>query len=191
MPNTENLCIICGKRKGMTSAQRNREGLGREFSDQCLPCHTEAGFENQHSDDAHDAVANGADPAEFTGGQATVDSIKKDMETCWICVPALNEAAKDYTPRAGTSRSGMRLTVPVRAAGKTKAEAVKAQLPEGYTATIRTVKGRTTLTAKGAVTLVLHWDAHRGGFSSGTAQATNGTAKRVRNASEALRAAGV
>lgn len=141
----------------------------------CRPCATEAGWENMHSDDGHEDG----------------DSEDADVAGCWVCYPELNLAAKPRSERAGSTRQGMRLTVPIRANGKAKAEAVKAQLPEGYTATIRTEKGRTTLRVKGAVTIVLNWDAYRGAFVSGTAQATNGTAKRVRNASEALRYAGV
>jgi hypothetical protein len=164
-PICQNRPMYTGKGPGVDEAPR--------LSEMCNFCYTEGGWENEHQDDAHQQGMQGS------------------IEGCWICHPELNLATKPASERAGTSRQGMRLTVPVRAAGKTKAEAVKAQLPEGYTATIRTEKGRTTLRAKGAVTLVIHWDAARGGFVSGTAQATNGTAKRVRNASEALRAAGV
>ena len=164
-------CPICEKRKMYTGTGPGVDRVtGHEM---CNFCYTEGGWENEHNDDAHEQ-----------GMQGKVDG-------CWICHPELNLAQKAKRNADGSSRVGMRLTVPIRATGKAKAEAVKAQLPEGYTATIRTVKGRTTLTAKGAVTLVLHWEAARGGFFSGTAQATNGTAKRVRNASEALRATGV
>lgn len=171
------------------------EGAGYAKSvELCRPCATEAGWENMHSDDGHDGIANGGGNAEEFGGQAELDRVIEAMKSCWICKPELNHAGFDPTVRVGTTRQGMRLTVPVRAPGKVKAEAVKAQLPEGYSASIRTEKGRTTLRASckfGGVKLVLHWDAARGGFVSGTAQATNGTFKRVRNASEALRATGV
>ncbi len=161
----------CGRKVGSgTAAGLDQDATGTL----CNAHYTEGGWENEHNDNDHSDPAN----ADYAA-------------KCWICHPELNLASKAKRETAGTSRAGMRLTVPVRANGKTKAEAVKAQLPEGYTATIRTVKGRTTLTAKGAVTIVLHWDAYRGGYSSGTVQATNGAAKRVRNASEALRAAGV
>jgi hypothetical protein len=93
-------------------------------------------------------------------------------------------------PRAGTSRAGMRITVPIRAAGKAKADAVKAQAPDGFKVTVSTKDGITTLRAKGAVNVTMIWDAARGAFLSGTAQATNGSAKKVRNASEGLRAMG-
>lgn len=177
------ICSICSIRPAMNTKQLRDLGLGRDFADQCRACHVEAEHENTHSDYGHDI--DGPDlpnDDDASGGR---------VKGCWICHPEINEALATYKARTGTSRQGMRLTVPVRAAGKAKAEAVKAQLPEGYTVTIRQEKGRTTLRAKGPVTLVLHWDAHRGGFAAGTAQATNGTAKRVRNASEALRAAGV
>jgi hypothetical protein len=60
------------------------------------------------------------------------------MKDCWICHPKLNLARKSKVERTGSIRVGMRLTVPVRAAGKAKAEAVKAQLPEGYASTTET-----------------------------------------------------
>jgi hypothetical protein len=85
----------------------------------------------------------------------------------------------------------MRITVPIRAAGRDKANAVKAQVPDGFKVTISTKDHVVTLRAKGAVNVTLTWDADRGAFQSGTAQATNGTAKKIRNASEGLRAMGV
>jgi hypothetical protein len=174
-PTCRNRPMYTGKGPGVDEAPR--------LSGMCNFCYTEGGWENTHNDYGHDVDGEAIE-------QAGQDEAGKRVDGCWICYPELNLAAKPRNERAGTSRAGMRLTVPVRAGGKAKAEAVKAQLPTGYTATIRTEKGRTTLRAKGAVTLVIHWDV-RGAFVSGTAQATNGTAKRVRNASEALRAAGV
>lgn len=121
-------CPICSTRKMYTGAGEKAPRL----SEMCNPCYIEAGWENTHSDNGHDVDADGNPTGEYTEG-------------CWICHPELNLAAKPASERAGTSRSGMRLTVPIRAAAKAKAEAVKAQLPEGYAVTIRTVKGITTL----------------------------------------------
>ena len=190
MPNIENLCVICAKRKGMTAKQLRDLGIGRDFADQCRACHVEAEWENTHSDYGHEGIANGGGDADEFGGQEEFDRVKAEMKQCWICVPDLNEAAKDYVPRAGTSRAGMRLTVSIRAAAKTKAQQVQAQLPEGFKATVRTEKGVTTLRAKGPVTIILRWNEN-GAFTSGTVQATDGTTRKVRNASEALRHAGV
>lgn len=77
----------------------------------CDPCATEAGWENVHSDDAHDALAQ----AIATNVYATwmTPAILADaastpgftMANCWICHPELNQAAKDYTPRTGTPRT--------------------------------------------------------------------------------------
>lgn len=168
-------CASCKTRKLYTGKGRGVHQAPR-LSDSCNFCYTEAGWENEHQDDAHQQGMQGS------------------VEGCWICFPELNLAAKDRdtarAPRVGTSRVGMRLTVSIRAAAKTKAQEVKAQLPEGYKVTIRTDKdGITRLTAKGAITIHLAWDGNA--FASGTVQATNGTARKVRNASEALRHAGV
>jgi hypothetical protein len=166
-------CPICQNRK-MYSGKGPGVDEAARLSEMCNFCYTEGGWENTHNDNGHED-ANSGEP---------------EMAGCWICHPELNLATRPArNAGAGTSRSGMRLTVSIRAAAKTKAEQVKAQLPEGYKATIRTEKGITTLRAKGAVTLVLNWEGNR--WIGGTAQATNGTAKKVRNASEALRAAGV
>lgn len=43
----------------------------------CLPCYTEADWENMHSDDAHDQM------------------LAEDPD-CWVCNPSLNEASDDY-----------------------------------------------------------------------------------------------
>lgn len=184
-------CPICQNRPMYTGKGPGADEAPR-LSEMCNFCFTEGGWENEHQDDSHDAIKNGgADAGEF-GEEEQLTAVLDMMKACWICEPKLNLAKKAKRETAGTSRTGMRLTVPVRAAAKAKAEAVKAQLPEGYAASIRTVKGVTTLKAAKAVGvgIVLRWDV-RGAFVSGTAQAGNGTTKRVRNASEALRAVGV
>lgn len=185
---TAKTCSICPNRP-MYTGKGPGVDQAPHLSEMCNFCYTEGGWENTHNDDNHDALKNGgADADEFETGELA--AILETMENCWICHPEMNLAQKPRNERAGTSRAGMRLTVSIRAAAKAKAEQVKAQLPDGYKATIRTEKGVTTLRAKGAVTIVLRWN-ERGAFTSGTAQATNGTAKKVRNASEALRACGV
>lgn len=188
-------CRSCKSRKiGTGNPGRGMYAETAEFArsvELCRPCATEAGWENMHNDDGHDGIKNGgADPSEF-GGQENLDGVLTAMKQCWICVPELNKAGMaPATERAGASRAGMRLTVSIRAAGRTKAEQVKAQLPEGFKVTVRAEKGTTVLRAKGPVNIVLSWD-QRGAYAGGTVQATNGTARKVRNASEALRYAGV
>ena len=169
-------CPICGNRPAYTgtSAKITIDEAPR-LSEMCNFCYTESGWENAHSDYDHE------------GNSATSEDDEKAR--CWICHPELNLATKPRSERVGTSRAGMRLTVSIRAAAKTKAQEVKSQLPDGYKVTIRTDKdGTTRLTAKGAITIHLVWDGNA--FASGTVQAVNGTARKVRNASEALRHAG-
>lgn len=134
----------------------------------CNLCLVEADYENVHSDDGHDE--------------------DNKVDGCWICYPELNQRtaadAKGARQSTGTSRVGMVITVPLRASGKDKAEAVKAQMPVGAQHTLRTVKGITTLkawTKEHAVKLV--WDA-QGRFDY---DASNGDAKKVRNVAAALR----
>ena len=55
------LCSICGKRRPTTKN-------GKDFKDQCDPCHIEAGWENTHGDANHAAIL-AADPADRTAEQ--------------------------------------------------------------------------------------------------------------------------
>lgn len=91
------LCIVCNTRPGMNAEQRRNQGVGIDFSDQCEACYVYAGWENTHSDDAHDAVAAG-DTDGFSGGQATIDRIREEMKDCPVCLG--NDPAND-TPRTG------------------------------------------------------------------------------------------
>lgn len=182
-------CPICQNRPMYTGKGPGTDEAPR-LSEMCNFCFTEGGWENTHNDDSHDALKNGGGDADEFGGQEQLDAVLQTMESCWICNPKLNLAQKPVSERAGTSRQGMRLTVSVRADGKTKAGQVASQIPDGFKVTVRTEKGNTILRAKGAVNVTLIWDAQRGAFRSGTAQATNGTARKVRNASEALRLMG-
>jgi hypothetical protein len=186
-------CEICGTRPvGKEARKAGHNGY-------CDPCFEEAGHENQHSDDAHDEISNGADVEEFTGGQETVDRIRKEMKACWICHPELNKASETYVPRAGVARKGQKLHVTLRASGETKANETIAQLPEGTEVAVSTSKASgTVLTIKLAEkTLTLVWDA-AGRYSypnSVLSLLTRGDAakgtktRKIRNVSEALRIA--
>jgi len=190
---TAKTCTICQNRKMYTGKGPGVDQAAR-LTEMCNFCYTEGGWENTHNDDNHDALANGGADADEFGGQENLDAALAMMENCWICFPELNLATKPRSENAGTSRAGMRITVPIRAAGRAKAEAVKAQVPDGYKVTIsakRDDASQIVLRAKGAVNITMIWDHDRGAFQSGTAQATNGTAKKIRNASEGLRAMGV
>lgn len=166
-------CEICQTRPVMPKGQMLQvHGVSFPY---CEPCLVEAEWENVHSDDAHQ-----------TGNQQIT------VAECWICHPELNKASADYVQRAGTSRAGMRMTVPVRASGLDKAAAVVAKLPEGYVHSVTKPSKRnggiTTLKAAKGVGdgIILKWDA-AGRFIYGPSTA-NG--KRVRNVSGAFRAIG-
>lgn len=138
--------------------------------DLCRPCATEAGWENMHADGEH------------------------DTESCWECHPELNRAGFDpnAAARAGTSRAGMRMTVPVRASGLDKANAVADRIRERFAVQISKPTKRNgqvtrlVLDNAGDFSLDLRWDA-AGRFLYGPSTA-NG--KKVRNVSGALRAIG-
>lgn len=140
----------------------------------CNLCLAEADYENVHSDDGH--------------GNSDEESI---VDGCWICHPELNQAANATARQSsGTSRAGMVITVPIRAAAKTKAATVVTRLGDGYATSVRTVKGITTLKASQAagVGVVLRWDT-QGRFLGGEA-GVDGTLKKVRNVAEAYRVLG-
>jgi hypothetical protein len=87
------LCIICGIRKGTTAN-------GKDFSDQCDPCHQEAGWENTHSDGNHGAF----DLEDLTAKQA------EEVDGCWICFPELNLAKKPAKAIGAKKAQGFRRT---------------------------------------------------------------------------------
>jgi hypothetical protein len=153
----------------------------------CIPCLTEAEWENQHSDYGHDAEGPESDDA--TERNARING-------CWICHPELNRASAEYKGRVGTSRLGIRMTVSLRATGREKAEQVASQLKKQVTSdvTIKNVRDGVVLkatvsTGNGAVdhdVMTLVWDAN-GRFTSNGSKLGKRT---IRNASEALRLVG-
>lgn len=92
--------------------------------------------------------------------------------------------------------SKKRITVPIRASGKDKAQAVAEKLTEarpGYAVSIRTAKGVTTLKVAEAEGegMVLRWSVE-GQFQYGSSTVTSGgKSSKVRNVSGALRAVGI
>lgn len=149
-----------------------------------------AGEENSHSDQAHDFIAK-ATPEELKVGagwtikrQADLDAhvaeVREEMKRCPICHPEIvaNSA------HSGSSRSGMKINVPLRADGRTKAVTVSEKLIATNDVKIRRFKGAEILTATlpgGELKLV--WDAQgRYQYAEST---FNG--RKVRNVSEALR----
>ncbi len=165
-------CEICNIRPVPSLQVRDNAGMSRDMK-YCVPCYEEAGWENTHAD-GHD--------------EENVD------EHCWICVPELNEAQREYAPREGTSREGMVVHVTIRATGVEKAAEVIAQLPSIESWDTKVAKptkrnGQVTklVFASTVQTFELRWD-FQGRFITGTVT-EDGKTRKVRNVAEALRLA--
>lgn len=165
------LCEICETRPIMSRQAKQAHGVDFPY---CEPCLNLADWENMHSDYGHKASSK-------TVVQQGSDEHNHRVEGCWVCFPELDETQREYTPRTGTSREGITLTVPARAAAKTKAEIVVTLIKGG---TVRQRKGFTTLTATIKGTEVkLQWDAQARFVAAGSTV----DGRKVRNVSEALR----
>lgn len=177
-------CEICKTRPKMVKAQmQQRHGVGFPY---CEPCLIEADWENVHSDDAHESYANGDwAPEKLEDGL----SLQAEMKDCWICHPELNQAAKDYQTRNGSSRKGIIMIVPIRATGQEKAKVVADRLADRFATRISTRKGITTLTLEhaGEVGFKLRWDGQGRYLYTESIATVNGKSRKVRNVSEALR----
>jgi hypothetical protein len=179
------MCIICGVRKGMSAKTRREQGLGKDFSDQCLPCYTEGGWENAHSDSAHDAM----NLAALTEEQAV------EVHGCWICYPELNEAK--MAPRTGRSRLGMEIVAKGTEIHKSQTFKVAAEAA-GWTVTMMSetyeldedATGEGTryyaTATRGESHISLAWDGRAYDYPASGAS-FNGKARKVRNLKEALR----
>jgi hypothetical protein len=181
-------CEVCETRP--TSKAARNDGLGH----MCAECYEFSGMENQHSDDDHDGVLElTADQTNFKNDieafRAWQQTVVNDMANCWVCHPELNKAAKEYVAPAGTSRKGMKMNVPVRADGATKAATVVERVTANTAASteVKVIKGVTTLIIDFMDTRVtLVWDT-RGGFDyPSSAVKTGAKVRKVRNVSAAL-----
>jgi hypothetical protein len=172
------VCRVCNLRsigtgKGIENDKDHAKALKI-----CIPCLEEAGWENRHSDDDHD------DPE----ASHSLD-LANDLDACWTCHPELNMASPEYVAPRGTSRAGMVMTVPVRAAGISKAEVTASKFAAIGTKSKITVENERTylsaLVKDGAITLV--WD-QRGRYDYNASSITvNGKTNKIRNVSEAHR----
>lgn len=169
-------CTICEVRPATAESPEGRL---------CKPCLAFADWENVHSDYDHKgARARGE----------KVDGAEYQLSECWVCHPELDESAEDYTPRTGTSRKGMRMTVTARANARDKAKQVAQQLPASYATGISTRNGIVTLKASKSLGegFVLCWDAQTGRFLYGQSKFYFGDPRKprkVRNAAAAIRQA--
>jgi len=191
----------------MTKSRRCVMGCGRPADSStpeglsCTPCDTKAGYENAHSDNGHDTIekltVKGSVFKTKAELEAWRDSERVFMAECWICDPSLDLSAKTYVERQGTSRAGVRHSVPLREAGQVKAAIVAEKLGESFHTEIKVAKkaDRVTLVAEGAgETMELLWDL-AGRFVTGTwsvnLDGAHDRIRLVRNVSEAYRVLGV
>ncbi|GAA2648493.1 hypothetical protein [Paractinoplanes durhamensis] len=163
------LCAICGKRR---PTSKN----GKDFRDQCDPCHVEAGWENTHSDGGH------ADILAVEEEQRT-DVQRKEIDGCWVCFPELNRAKRD--PRPGQARAGQ-----VVVAKGNKAEVFKAAAEAAeYRVDIETNDANRTVataTCRDGSWIQLVWNGAAYDYPNSSAK-VNGKERKVRNLAEALR----
>jgi len=193
-------CEICNLRPVPSLRVRDEAGMSRDMKF-CVPCYEEGQWENVHSDYSHEGFETVTVKGSSFKNKAELDAwkaeVREEIQRCWICNPELNEAKADYTPREGTTREGMVINVPIRAAAPVKAIITAARvagLDEIKSTEAAAIK---QLRAKGFVIevgkhgdaqltcarmgFVLNWDV-RGRFVTGTLGD-----KKVRNVSELLR----
>lgn len=209
---TKALCSICSLRPVPSLKVRQDAGMSSDM-DFCIPCFDEAGWENSHSDHAHEEIAK--DLAEIEAGakiarlkeiaksysikldrtQRTIPTITaailgslsefvQESKECWICRPELNKAKAEYAAReAGTSRKGQVIHAK-GSVGDKVAVVTTAIEAKGLTATVKTSKGHTVLTAEFAGSVLrIEWDA-KGRYQYGPSVFGK---NKIRNVSEALR----
>jgi hypothetical protein len=181
---TTKRCVSCNLRPQMTRSNPNFS----HGTESCEPCDTLGGWENAHSDAGHDDIDSyTVENTTFKTKaevKAYIAETKREMESCWVCHPELDQTRKDYTPRTGTSRKGMKLNVTRSQSAKEKAALVTMAIEGKGNGSVKvyTRKGVTTLTGKigDEITVKVVWDGAR--FSTGQ---ING--RKVRNVSETLK----
>lgn len=171
MNATKNLCSICGIRP--IGGGKSGGWEDKDFNKQqgyCNPCGDEGQMQNSHMN-GHESIGE---------------------NDCWLCHPELDETAKPYVRREGTSRAGMVVHVTIDAAALDKAFQTIAQLPEGFEHKLIKPTKRNGLTTKLTFhslgqTFELRWD-DRGRCLGGTIT-EDGRTRKIRNVAEALRLA--
>lgn len=170
------LCEICETRPVMSQASKLARGTSFPY---CDPCQDKAEWENAHSDHNHDGDHD-ATP---------------EKDACWICHPELDKTDADYTPRAGTSRAGMRMTVRRTLTGREKADMVASRVIRKYpidAAKVSTRKGIVTLKVETKEAgFTLRWTVDGRYDYAASKMVADGKEHKVRNASEALRLLGL
>lgn len=174
---SKKICTDCNIRpvgSGRTNNYEDRDYCVQQ--DLCMACGVEGQMSNSHHN-GHESIPEAE---------------------CWFCHPELDWSKENYVPRVGTSRAGMEITVPIRAAGQTKAIVIGARLSgveieagttEGAAIKALRSAGISIVTRKGVTTLKtgdakLVWDA-RGRFDY---DASSLGEKKMRNAAAYLRA---
>jgi hypothetical protein len=169
-------CGDCGRKADPNSPSDNR---------MCTAHLTEAEHENEHMN-GHEGF--GGEDENFTNDQ------------CWICHPTLNETKSASTAK-GTSRVGMRMTVPVRGAATEKVAAVQAKLAalpaDEVSVVVSFVEGEELVEMGimyGPIKIVLAWNSATGAYSYEHTQIqpeANARVAKARNVSAALRVLGL
>lgn len=205
---TKALCSICSLRPVPSLKVRQDAGMSSDM-DYCVPCFDEASWENTHSDFAHADI----NEFMATVDDATIAQLKEfakkfgvkldrtqrtkaaitaaireyaEIETthCWECHPELNKAKASYVARGeGASRKGQVIHAK-GSVGDKVAVVTTAIEAKGLTATVKTSKGHTVLTAEFAGSVLrIEWDV-KGRYQYGPSVFGK---NKIRNVSEALR----
>jgi hypothetical protein len=175
---TAKRCQVCSKRP------IDRKTQGRD-STMCGPCFDYAGWENTHSDNAHEAYRNGSNDPFYLA-----TAIQNELNECPVCQrndPANDKARKTSSPKAHTK------TKPVKTEkGQSKAQRFAADAKElGWK--VRTEndgKGLEIVTAHaaGGEWIRIQWQDNRCLNTGTTHKRPDGKIVHLRNASAARRA---
>lgn len=173
-------CTDCGRKADPNSPSDNRL---------CSAHLEQAEWENAHMN-GHEGAPDGTEP----NGDGS------ELPTCWICHPELDET-KPASDRKGTSRLGMRMTVPVRGSAVEKVSAVQAKLAalpaEDVSVNVAFPEGTELVEmgiTYGSIKIVLAWFADSGTYAydhTMIQESANHTGRKARNVSAALRALGI
>lgn len=181
------MCGVCGKRRSYTGKGTGVEDAPRA-SDLCNFCFTEGGWENAHSDSAHEGILVVA-AADRTEDQ------NLEISGCWICFPDLNLVNREARP--GRSRAGMVIVAKGTEIHKSETFRVAAEAA-GWTVTMlretyeleADAEGEGTryyaTATRGEESISLAWDGRKYDYAESGASFA-GKGRKVRNLKEALR----
>lgn len=146
----------------------------------CPPCYDYAGWENTHSDNDHEALADSNDVAEL-----------EETKDCPVCRPELDPRT---APKAGKSRAGMVIVAKgteIHKSNLFKAEAEKAGwtveiMEQDYEDGDETNTRYFATATRGSESISLAWDGRAYDYHASSA-VLKGKNRKIRNLKEALR----